>query len=214
MILRRLFIALIAASLLACAGARADEVLTRPYSRLWPITLDAHLLVGGEPHGPRGTPIAFGVGAELMWRARVGAFAALLSSEGSPILPQAQNGKVLNSLGDRISVPFGLAARPFEPLAESHEGWAFRLLAGIGLQAGLTIENVRSSDDDATTAGLHLAASLDVPIFGGPIAGGLALRLYGRMMVTPELTLDASAPQRIHEPIFSGQIYGGLAYYL
>lgn len=214
---RRLLPLLLALSLLAGgAVARADspQQISRPYSRLWPLTLDVHLLLGGEPHGPRGTPIAFGVGAELLWRARVGAFAALLSSEGSPILPQAQDGKTLNSLGDRISVPFGLAWRPFTPLSEPRSGWGWRLLAGIGVQAGLTVENLRSSDDEATTAGLHLGLSVDVPIFGGPIEGGLALRFYSRMMVVPEITLDASAPQKIHEPIFSGQLFGGLTYTL
>lgn len=212
----RLLLALaLALSLLGSARADEPQVASRTYSRIWPLTLDAHLLIGGEFHGPRGIPIAFGVGGELMWRARIGAFAALLSSEGSPILPQsAGNGKTLASLADRISVPIALAWRPFTPLAEKHVTWPWRLLAGIGVQAGVSIENLRTSDDDATTAGLHLGLSIDVPVFGGPIEGGLALRLYGRMVVAPDVTLDVNQPQRVHEPIFTGQIFGGLTYYL
>lgn len=176
---------------------------------MWPLMLDVHALVGVEPHD-RGAPVAFGAGAELLWRARVGGFAALLASEGTPIIAPTVDGKQLASLGDRISVPFGLAARPLAAFTVDNPAWWARLLAGVGVQLGATIEHVRTNDDAKTTGGLHVALGVDVPLYGGPKFGGVALRLYGRLLFTPEINLDNRA---VFEPLASGQIYGGLAYY-
>ena len=176
---------------------------------MWPLMLDVHALIGVEPHD-RGSPGAFGAGAELLWRARVGGFAALLASEGTPIIAPTVNGKQLPSLGDRISVPFGLAARPLAPFAIDLHPWWARLLSGVGVQLGVTVEHVRTNDDSRTTAGLHVALGVDVPLYGGPKQGGVALRLYGRLLFTPAIYLDNRA---IFEPVASGQLYAGLAYY-
>src|SRR6476620_2183608 len=72
----------------------------RTHGRLWPATLDVHAMIGVEPQGSRGNPIAFGVGAELLWKGIVGGFACLLSSEGTPILPHATGKKLPNGMAE------------------------------------------------------------------------------------------------------------------
>ncbi|MDB4970746.1 MAG: hypothetical protein JWN44_6435 [Myxococcales bacterium] len=175
----------------------------------WPLMFDVHALIGVEPHD-RGNPIAFGAGAELLWRARIGGFAALYASEGTPIIAPSVNGTQQPGFADRISVPFGLAARPFAPLTIDNDAWWARLVSGIDVQLGVTIEHLRTSDDNATTAGLHAALGVDVPIYGGPKRGGVALRLLARMMFTPEVNLDNRA---VFEPLASAQLFAGLSYY-
>jgi hypothetical protein len=178
-------------------------------SATWPLMLQLHALIGVEPHD-RGTPVAFGAGAELMWHATVGGFAALLASEGAPIVPPTTNGVQQPAFADRISVPFGLATRPFGAFGVARESWFGRLLAGFDVQLGITVEYLRTSDDSATTAGLHAALALDVPVWGGPKQGGVAIRLAARFLFTPEIYLDNRS---VFAPIASAQVFGGLAYY-
>lgn len=185
------------------------EAVVETRSATWPLMLDVHALIGVEPHD-RGSPVAFGAGAELLWRARVGFFADLLASEGTPIVAPSQNGTQQPGFGDRISVPFGLAARPLAWLTVDKPSWGARLVAGIGVQLGITVEHLRTSDDNATTAGLHAALALDVPLYGGPKQGGVALRLCARMLATPTVKLDQAA---VLEPSVSAQLFAGLAYY-
>ncbi len=205
--------ALFAASTLT-VPAHADEALVAEHTSLWPMTLDFHLLVGAEPHGIRGTPVAFGIGAELYWKNRIGAFVALLGSEGTPIKAATENGMALASLADRISVPIALTVRPLSWLYRDDVAWHARFIGrlcdGISAQLGLSIEYLRTSDDSATTAGLHLGLGIDVPIWGGPERSGVALRIYGRFMAAPRVTLDNGA---FEEPGYTEQIYGGLAFY-
>jgi hypothetical protein len=187
----------------------AEEVVeTR--SATWPLMLDMHALLGVEPHGDRGTPIAFGAGAELLWRARVGGFAELISSEGTALIVPMVNGMQQPGFADRISIPFGLAARPLARWFVDRASWPARLAAGVGLQLGVTVEHLRTSDDTTTTAGLHVALGIDVPIYGGPKQGGIALRLYGRLMLTPTTYLDN---RTVFEPAATAQLFAGLAYY-
>ncbi len=196
------------AALIGTLTARsfADEsALVVERTNTWPFTVDVHVLLGAEPHG-QGTPIAFGIGGEGLWHGWVGPFAALLASEGTPIVVSDKK----PSLADRISVPLGLAIRPLGRAAAHHDGWGWRLLGGIGLQAGVSIEHLRSTDDDKTTAGLHLALAVDVPLYGGPLQGGVALRLAGRLVVAPAITLEAN--KSIAEPIASGQLFAGICY--
>jgi hypothetical protein len=190
-------------------GGVPPPTLSEALSSTWPLALGAHVLIGVEPHD-RGNPIAFGVGAELLWRARLGGFVMLLASEGTPIIAPTLNGAQQPSFADRISIPFGFAARPLAPFAVDLGTWTGRLLTGIGLQLGLTIEHLRTSDDSATTAGLHLGLGVDVPLWGGTKEGGVALRLYGRLLCTPAVTLDNAS---VYEPIVSGQIFAGISYY-
>lgn len=174
----------------------------------WPLVLDMHALIGFEPHD-RGTPLAFGAGAELLWRGHLGGFASLLVSEGTPVVPPSDStGKALPGFGDRISVPFGFALRPFS-FSGAHESWAHRLLDGIDVQVGLTVEHMRTSDDSVTTAGLHLGLAVDVPIYGGPHSGGVALRLAGRFIAQPQASLDSG---QVFEPATTLQLFAGLAY--
>jgi hypothetical protein len=171
--------------------------------------LDLHALIGVEPTD-RGAPVAFGAGIELLWRARLGGFAELLSSSGTAIVPPTVNGARLPSLADRISVPFGLAARPLAARFIERKDFAARLLSGIGVQLGISVEHLRTNDDDKTTAGLHAAVLFDVPLYGGPKLGGVALRLGARLLVAPEVKLDGGA---VYEPNASGQLFAGLSYY-
>jgi hypothetical protein len=171
--------------------------------------LAVHVLVGAEPQGDRGNPVAYGVGGELYWRMRVGGFAALLSSSGSPILPVKGAGdNTLPSLADRISVPFGFTARPFSNLVEGQHRWRDDLVRGIGIQLGLTVEHYRTSLDADTVMGGHFALGVDVPI-----AGGFALRAMARLMVAPEITLQREAEQKVHVGLANGQIFVGLCWY-
>jgi hypothetical protein len=170
-------------------------------------------MVGAELQQPRGSPVAFGVAGEFLWRARVGGFAAVMASAGSPVLPVSQGGKVQPSLADRVSIPFGLAARPLSPLAQARHDWLGRFLNGIDLQVGITVEHLRTSNESQTVAGLHLGVGVELPLFGGPMDGGLSLRLYGRFMATPAVTLEMASTQKVYEPAAMGQIYGGLCYY-
>ncbi len=185
--------------------------LAQPRTRTWPLTVDVHLLVGMEPHSPQGIPIAFGIGAELFWRGKIGGFASVLSSEASPILPVTIGGVMQPSLADRISIPFGLAVRPLRFIVNERDSWAGRLLDGIGVQLGPTVEHLGTSDADAWTGGLHFALSADVPLWGGPTRGGLALRLLIRGVFTPGIKLEAN--NSVQEPVASGQFYFGLCYY-
>jgi hypothetical protein len=217
------FLLLIGSSVaLAQPGPASQTVLEPPIasavearSATWPIALGVHALIGVEPH-TRGSPVAFGAGTELLWKARIGGFAELLSSEGTPVVTPNVNNIKQPSFGDRISVPFGLALRPLAWSYADGAGWWSRLATGLGLQVGVTVEHVRTSDDSATTAGLHAALGLDVPLYGGPKQGGVGLRLYGRMIVTPAIQLDFDTMSQVFtvfHPIFSGQLFAGLVYY-
>jgi hypothetical protein len=188
------------------AGTRA-QAQTR--SLTWPLATDLHVLIGVEPHD-RGTPITFGVGAEVLWRASVGGFVQLLSSEGSPIPATSVGGQLQPSLADRISIPFGVAGRPLAPLLPERTGWFGRVLAGLGMQLGATIEHLRTSDASATVVGLHTALTADLPLFGDARRGGLAVRLQARLLFVREVTLDQRAAL---EPSATGQLLGGLCYY-
>jgi hypothetical protein len=198
---------------LAAGGARADEdMLVR--SRLGAWQLHLHVLVGVEPV-EGSNAVAFGASGELLWRCRVGLFAGLLSSKGNAIIAQVENGTVLPAPADRISVPIGVAFRPFGHLAlrpgDGALGWAHRLAAGIGLELGVSFEHLRTSGDSANNAGLHIGIGLDVPLWGGPVEGGVALRLFGRMMAAPAVSLESGQAQM---PAFGGQFYGGVAWAL
>jgi hypothetical protein len=190
------------------------------YTELWPVTLAVHTAIGFEPQGARGNPVAFGVGVEAMWHGRVGGFASVLSSSGTPIRAAPtgmvdQNGQptTLPSLGDRISVPFGVVYRPFTTLLPNGRRWVRQLLAGMGVQLGLTVEHVRTSDDSATVAGLDVGASAEVPIFGGPTQSGLTFRVQGRMMVTQQIRIDTKITQSVFEDYVNGQLFAGICYY-
>jgi hypothetical protein len=208
------------ALLLCAARAAPAESLNRPEVQLlparprsWPLSIAATLLIGVEPQPQANgaSPIAFGIGGEFLWRARVGGFVSLLASEGTLVLvTQVVNGTKVPSLPDRISVPFGFAVRPFTFLVGDREEYWARLLAGVGAQLGVAVENLRTSDDSQTVAGLHLALSLDVPLWGGPVQGGAGLRLMGRAMFTPSVTLSANS---VAEPVSSGQFYAGFCWW-
>jgi hypothetical protein len=200
---------LVAIAIVALGGSVAAQEHVIEHQATWPYTLDVGVLLGAEPQS-RGTPIAFGIESEVLWRGLIGPSLGLFASEGSPIPPTQSASGAQPSLGDRISVPIALALRPFATVAARRPGWGGQLLAGVGVQLGIAIEHVRSSDDSDTTAGLHLALNVDVPLWGGPLKGGVALRLYGRLSVAREMHIDQSL---IVEPVASVQLLAGLCYY-
>jgi hypothetical protein len=190
-------------------GQTSNEEVVQQRSATWPLTVGMHVLMGVEPHD-RGNPAAFGASVDLLYKARIGGFASLLASAGTPIVAPMVNGVQQPALGDRISVPFGVAGRPLTPFAGDPRRWHNRLLTGVEVQLGLTIEHLRTSDESATTAGLHLALGVDVPLYGGPVQGGVALHAALRGLFTPEIWLD-------NRSVFSGvasmQVFGGITYY-
>jgi hypothetical protein len=208
------------AVLLFARTASAESIVQPPIvaqaperARSWPLSIGLTALLGVEPHTQAdGSPaFAFGVSGELMWRARVGGFVSLLSSEGTLVLvTQVVNNNKAPSLPDRISVPFGVVARPFTALVERRESFLARLAAGVGVQLGLTVENLRTSDDSQTVAGLHLGLSVDVPLWGGPVQGGAGVRLMGRGVIAPSVSLDSGT---VTAPVASGQFYAGFCWW-
>ncbi len=194
----------------------AELLVARPElrSRLGAWQLHLHIVLGVEPVD-QSRAVAFGTSAELLWRCRVGVFAGLLSAKGNAVLAATEGGQVLAAPGDRISVPLGLALRPFGHLGmrpgDGASGWARRLAAGIGLELGASIEHIRTSGESKTVGALHAALALDVPLWGGPVEGGVSLRVVGRMMVAPSVSLEGGA---VEMPTLGGQLYGGISWAL
>jgi hypothetical protein len=92
------------------------------------------------------------------------------------------------------------------------------VLQGIDLQAGVTVEHYRVSNHSTTTAGLHLEAALEIPVFGGPIESGLSIRAGVRAIFTPSMTFselqpDGSSTTTHAEPVASAQALFGVVYY-
>ena len=155
------------------------------------------------------TPVAFGAGAELLWRARVGGFAAAarparvrrvradVNGERSPASPTASRSPSASRRG-----------RSRGSHASHNDGGGRLLRPGIGLQLGVTVEHLRTSDDNATTAGLHAALAVDVPLYGGPSRAASPCACHGRVMFTPEVNLDAQAPSSSRRR--RGQLFAGL----
>lgn len=219
MLRRLLFIAILGVATFSTARAQPGPVqsltpgdsepgIVEKQSVTWPLTIDVQALVGVEPHD-RGAPVAFGTSAEFLWKARLGGFAGLMSSEGTPVIPPSKNGTAEAGFGDRISVPFGFALRPLIAFGLDRSSWAGRLAAGVDLQVGISIEHLRSSDDSVTTAGFHLGVGVDIPVWGGPKQGGVAVRLAARFLFEPSETLDGGM---ISEPAATTQLFAGLAY--
>jgi hypothetical protein len=203
----------LAVLLLISSTAVADEQIAQQRTALWPVTLNVHALIGGEMHGSRGSPVAMGVGGEVLWRGIVGGFAELLASEGTSLI--AAKGQ--DALPDRISLPLGVAVRPFAKLVEAQSSWLQRVAASFGVQAGASMEHLRISSDDATTAAFHLAFALELPVYRGPLDGGVALKLYGRLIAGPGVTIvpTGSSPgsTQARMDAVSGQLFAGLVWY-
>jgi hypothetical protein len=211
------------------------------------LLLTVHLSVGVEPHlpsptsgFPMGTPIAFGLGGEVLWRGLVGVGLSLYSSEGVALTP----GFMLPGLADRVSVVAALALRPLAPLAwrEARHGEArlARFLEGVGVEIGPSVEYYRSASldlfttvngmrvlqcpdirTDAVRGAFNLGLSLEAPLAGSAHTGWVALRASGRMIATSEAQLGPQLVQPgnqcralIVERGLAAQILIGIAYYL
>ena len=221
-------------ALSAAAPARADEELVL---RAPPLLVDLSFGFGIEPHtrqtvtcsrqsaapggGMQDTPVpqcnmvlAFSVGGEALWRGLIGPALELVASEGTPVQPGADAASnPIPGYGDRISVVIAAAVRPLAFLSWHHVAWWRRLLAGIGFQAGVSVEYTRITLDSQTNAGLHLAVLLDLPLWRSNVEGGLSLRLSMRALISPEAVFSVGSTT-IDEPGKAIQLFGGFAYYL
>jgi hypothetical protein len=145
----------------------------------------------------------------------VGGFAELLSSQGTQVIAGADQ----DALADRISLPLGFAARPFAHLVEAQSSWLQRAVASLGVQVGVSMEHLRISLDSDTTAAFHFALSAELPLWRGPLDGGVALRLYGRLLAGPQVLLNqpqpgaASSGKLVREEGVTGQLFAGLVWY-
>jgi hypothetical protein len=192
------------------AFADAEEVRR---AATWPVTLGLNAMIGAAfanpgAGSPDRTPVAFGVSAELLWRGRVGGFAGLLSTSGLIVPPVGGDA----AAPDRISVPFGLAFRPLVVAMGERQSWASRLARGVVIQTGVSVENLRSSDQNHTVAAFHLAAGVDVPLWGSVTEGGVALRVYARGIFQPEVHLHAGETRELFAPNATGQLLVGFCY--
>ncbi len=154
--------------------------------------------------------LAFGVSAEGLWHGLIGPAIGLYVAEGAPV-------SATPAFADRISMVAALALRPLAPLwlAWGDSFWT-RLAAGLGLQMGLSVEHSRIALDSDTNLGLHIAGWLDVPLYGANTRGGLALRVAGRFLWSPEVSFlpQQGGGFQIVMPGTALQVYAGLAYYL
>jgi hypothetical protein len=204
----------------ASVSAEAPKIDPAPllHSRLGAWQLHMAIVTGVEPVDGSNA-VAFGASVELLYHCRLGVFAALTSSKGNAIIATTDSkGNTLPAPADRISVPLGLAVHPFGNLGmrpgSGFRGWAHRLAAGLGLELGVSVEHIRDSGSSATNPGLHAALGLDVPLYGGPVEGGLMLHMQGRLIVAPAVTLEGGSSTPIHMPAVGGQFYGGLMWAL
>lgn len=211
----RLFFPRTACVVLVLAGvaglACADEVQISGAFR--PLVLEVSVAAGAELQGNRGNPVAMGASGELLWRGLVGGFVSLLGTSGASILPSQVGGTALPALGDRLSVPFGVAFRPLVLFANRISERTLRYLAGFDIQAGVSVEQLRTSANSTVTAGFHGALAWEVPLWGSPMDGGLALRVGGRLIAAPEVRLEVSPREELFIPRVSGQLYAGAGYY-
>ncbi|MEO6954774.1 MAG: hypothetical protein ABI321_23440 [Polyangia bacterium] len=195
------------------AAPRVEPALL--YSRLGALQLHMNIVLGVEPVD-NAHAVAFGTSAELLYHCRIGVFAGLMSSKGNAVLATVDpSGNVRQAPGDRISIPFGLAFHPLGYMGmragSGARGWAQRLAAGLGLELGPTIEHIRTSGSAKTVGGLHAGLAIDIPLWGGPVEGGVMLRVAGRLVVAPSVTLESGS---VYMPAASGQFYGGVTWAL
>ena len=185
------------------AAATAATEDRRPRFHLEPLLLQAHLAAGleAQPFKCNASAAtcripAFHVGGTILWRGFIGASLGLSASEGSPLIPGVDSQP---AFGDRISTSLALAVRPIAPWAwKRGDGWVTRFLAGVGVEAGPSIEYLRTSSITLPGCGLqatkvqpggHFAASLELPLLGNAASGWLALRVTARVIVSPEAKL-------------------------
>lgn len=184
---------------------------------------------GGEGVEPDTAPcVLFAGGGDLalLWRQRIGGMIGVYSVSGQAV----RTGKE-PAIPDRISLPLALEVRPLAFLPSS--GYVGRVLAGVGLRAGPSIEILRTASDQTATAGLYLALLGEVPL-SRVAQHGVSLRLGLHLITAPRVSLndglvrsspfDACAPQspepgcvpageRLHGVGVVAQTYLGLVYY-
>ena len=101
-----------------------------------------------------------------------------------------------------------LAARPFAPLAGDATAAGRGCSPASALQVGVTVEHLRTSDDDADhRRAAPRRSAVDVPLYGGADArAAWRCGSYGRLMVTPDGRRSTADEQPCYEPIVSGAV--------
>jgi hypothetical protein len=180
---------------------------------------------------------AGGVEGMVLWRGRVGASLGVFSVAGQAAqTPQGQSGA---AFPDRVSVPLIIDVRPLAIIFASSRGYLGRVLHGVRIGIGPSLELVRTSSDSSYAWGQRIGESTKT-IFGAQVSldgevplqstpNGLSLRLSARILYAPVVVLNDGAVQSatvttMQSPtelanMFQGytthvQIYLGLVYYL
>ncbi len=186
---------------------------------------DRDCKVGGGSSDFPGTStcllFAGGVDVSLLWRGRIGGMLGLYSSSGQAAIAQAVGGQTPPGFPDRISVPLALDVRPLGYLVSPGDrSWRGRLLGGLGLRLGPSLELVRTAGDSAAGAGLFFAAQAELPLHGAP-RHGVSLRFTTNVIYAPQQELNNGMVRTSgstdcatgcgYEPVV--QTYLGLVYY-
>lgn len=181
---------------------------------------------------------AGGVDVSMLWRGHIGAALGVFSVSGQAAY--ASTGQSAAAFPDRVSVPLLVDFRPLSfVLPASQGGYLSRVLYGIRLGLGPSLEFVRTASDSSTAYGqrtgsvaralfgMHFSLDGEVPLQSA--AHGLSLRVSTRILYAPIVVLNDGLVQST--PVVSdvppvelprtflgyathAQVYLGLVYYL
>lgn len=125
---------------------------------------------------------AGGVDLSLLYRGRLGGTVGLFSVSG-----QAIQGTV--AAPDRVSIPFLFDVRPLGFLVPRGDtSYKGRLLTGLGLALGPSVEVIRISSDSTVNPGLVVRLQAELPLHAQP-RNGVSLRFAAHTVVSPAVAL-------------------------
>lgn len=179
---------------------------------------------GGQDPFP-GPCLLFAGGVEggLLWRWRVGAVLGLYSVNGVGAAVASDGATQVPAIPDRISIPLSVELRPagfFVPPG----GYRRRLLHGLGLRVGPSLELLRTASDQVAGLGFHLGLFGELPLYVAP-HHSVSLRVLGDLLISPRASLNNGVVRSVNfsdcaDPCPSGtygygpvgQLYLGLVY--
>lgn len=167
--------------------------------------------------------LAGGADLSLLWRGRLGGSIGLFSSAGQAVKTGTEP-----AIPDRISLPLTIEMRPLSFLRGAEDPTLRgRLLSGLALRIGPSVEILRTASDSAAAAALFLGLGGEVPLTSAR-RGAVSLRLQLNLIVSPVVVLNdgsvrsaagSCAPtpecnqQRYQGYASLAQTYVGLVYY-
>lgn len=141
---------------------------------------------------------AGGVDLSLLYRARIGASLGLYSVSGVAALINETDAAQTPAIPDRVSIPLLLDVRPLAFLQRAQRpSYTARVLRGVGLAAGPSVELVRTSSDQATSVGGQLRLQVEVPLHGGP-RHGVSLRAAAHLLIAPRVSLNGGVVRSVN----------------